>query len=208
MSKAGVVLPSSIVQITVAHQSGPPSGGFGVPLPDNRPIQPIVRPRREADLHACEQLVRVVYELDGYPGHWPSDLRAFIAEPGAIASWVAVVADEIVGHVTLHPDSSEAAMSLAMSTTGLPSGSLGFVSRLCVTPAVRRAGIGRALLETAAEHARARGLRPILDVVTRFQATIELYETSGWTRAGKVVAHIPGDVTLEEFVYVAPHAAS
>jgi GNAT superfamily N-acetyltransferase len=174
------------------------------PLSDHWTTGAIVRPRQEADLHGCEQLVRVVYELDGYPGHWPSDLPAFIAEPDAIAAWVAVAGEEIVGHIALHPNSSEAAMSLARSTTGLPSSRLGFVSRLFVAPATRRSGIGRALLETAEEHARGRGLHPVLDVVTRFQPAIELYETSGWTRAGKVVAHIPGDVALEEFVYVAP----
>jgi GNAT superfamily N-acetyltransferase len=198
---------SSVVQIAVPHKPRSLSGAVGVPLPDNRPIPPVVRPRREADLDGCEQLAQVVYELDGYPGHWPTDLRAFLAEPGAIAAWVAVADDEIVGHVALHPDSSDAAMSLAVSTTGLPLSSFGFVSRLFVAPTARRSGIGRALLEKAEEHARRRGLCPILDVVTLFQAAIELYETSGWTRAGKVVAHIPGDVTLEEFVYVAPQAA-
>jgi GNAT superfamily N-acetyltransferase len=171
-------------------------------------MQPLVRPRRAADLPACERLVRVVYELDGYPGHWPSDLPAFVAGPGAIGAWVAVAGDEIVGHVALRPDSSEAAMRLVLSTTGLGAGSFGFVSRLFVAPTARRSGIGRALLQTAAEHARGRGLLPVLDVVTRFGAAIELYETSGWTRAGKVVARIGGGVTLEEFVYVAPRATS
>jgi GNAT superfamily N-acetyltransferase len=170
------------------------------------PTPSVVRPRRETDLDACAQLVRVLYDLDGYPGHRPTDLRDFLAEPGAIAAWVAVAAGQIVGHVALHPDSSEASMRLAVSTTGLPISSLGFESRLFVAPMARRAGIGRALLKTAEGHARRRGLCPVLDVVTRFQAAIELYETSGWTRAGKIVAHIPGDVTLEEFVYVAPQA--
>jgi GNAT superfamily N-acetyltransferase len=182
-------------------------GDVSAPSSDHRPSRAIVRARRQADLDACEQLVRVVYELDGYPGHWPDDLRGFLADPVAIAAWVAVAADEIVGHVALHPDSSEAAMSLATSATGLPPSSCGFVCRLFVAPTARRSGIGRALLETAAQHARGRGLRPILDVVTRFQAAIDLYETSGWTRAGTVVAHVGDDITLEEFVYVAPPAA-
>jgi GNAT superfamily N-acetyltransferase len=145
-----------------------------------------------------------VYELDGYPGHWPRDLRAFVAQRDAMAAWVALVNDEIVGHAALLPDSSDASMGLAMTATGLPRESLGFVSRLFVSPDARRNGVGGALLGTAEVFARQLGLRPVLDVVTRFQNAIDLYESSGWTRAGVVVARIPGGVTLEEFVYLAP----
>jgi GNAT superfamily N-acetyltransferase len=173
-------------------------------MPDLEGSRLTIRPRAEADLPACEHLVRVVYELDGYPGHWPRDLRGFVAQPDAIAAWVALVDDEIVGHAALLPDSSDASMDLAMTATGRPVERLGFVSRLFVSPDARRNGVGRTLLGTADAFARELGLRPVLDVVTRFQNAIDLYESSGWTRAGLVTAHIPGGVTLEEFVYVAP----
>jgi GNAT superfamily N-acetyltransferase len=171
---------------------------------DLEPTHATIRPRLETDLPACEQLVRVVYELDGYPGHWPRDLRDFLAQPDAIAAWVALMNGEVVGHVALLPDSSDASMDLAMAATGLALERLGFVSRLFVSPEVRRHGVGRRLLEAAAPFARERGLHPVLDVVTRFQPAIDLYESSGWTRAGVVTARIPGGVTLEEFVYVGP----
>jgi GNAT superfamily N-acetyltransferase len=173
-------------------------------MPDREQSWPVIRRRTEADLPACEHLVRVVYELDGYPGHWPTDQRAFLAQPDALAAWVALVDGEIVGHAALLPDSSDASMDLAMAATGLPVEALGFVSRLFVSPDARRSGVGRTLLGTAEAFARGLGLRPVLDVVTRFQNAIDLYESSGWTRAGVVTAHIPGGVTLEEFVYLAP----
>jgi GNAT superfamily N-acetyltransferase len=173
-------------------------------MPEHERDGPLIRRRTEEDLPACELLVRVVYERDGYPGHWPTDVRGFVAQPDAIAAWVALVDGGLAGHVALLPDSSDASMDLAMTTTGLPLESLGFVSRLFVAPDARRNGVGRALLETAASFARDLGLRPVLDVVTRFQNAIDLYESSGWTRAGLVIAQIPGGVTLEEFVYIAP----
>jgi GNAT superfamily N-acetyltransferase len=173
-------------------------------MPDLERSCPTIRRRAEADLPACKDLVRVVYELDGYPGHWPRDLRAFVAQPDAIAAWVALVDGEVVGHVALLPDSSDASMDLAMTATGRPVERLGFVSRLFVSPDARRNGVGRTLLGTAEAFARDLGLRPVLDVVTRFQNAIDLYESSGWTRVGAVIAQIPGGVTLEEFVYVAP----
>jgi GNAT superfamily N-acetyltransferase len=165
----------------------------------------LVRRRTDEDVAACEQLVRIVHKLDGYPGHWPSDLRDFVAQPDTLAAWVALVDGGIVGHVALLPDSSDASMALAMTATGLPLESLGFVSRLFVAPDARRHGVGRTLLEKAATFAHDLGRHPVLDVVTRFQNAIDLYESSRWARAGVVTAHIAGGVTLEEFVYVAPY---
>jgi GNAT superfamily N-acetyltransferase len=163
----------------------------------------MVRLRTEADLPACEQLIRVVYDLDGYPGHWPRDLRAFLDGPTALAAWVAVSGDDVVGHVALQAESTAAVMNLATAVTGLPPDRLGVVARLFISPASRRQGVGSALLDTAEAYARSHHRHPILDVVTRFGAAITLYERRGWTRAGMVTHGIGDGVTLDEFVYVA-----
>jgi len=59
-----------------------------------------VRPRTDADIGACLDLVRLVHATDGYPHHLPADLRAFLVSRDACAAWVA----EHEGRVTdLHP---------------------------------------------------------------------------------------------------------
>ena len=85
---------------------------------DDLPV--IVRDRTEADLQACEDLARAVQSTDGYPHPSVGDLRAFLAAPDAIAAWVSEDADQVVGHVALHPTSSPEVMELARLATGEP----------------------------------------------------------------------------------------
>ncbi|HUY65972.1 MAG TPA: GNAT family N-acetyltransferase [Acidimicrobiales bacterium] len=84
----------------------------------------------------------------------------------------------------------------------------GVVARLFVSPRARGRGVGRTLLRTAEAHAVGLGLYPILDVVTRFQPAITLYEQCGWTRAGTVTLTLPDGSPIDEFVYFAPRRLS
>ena len=111
---------------------------------------------------------------------------------------------EIIGHVALRPDSSEAVVAMASVALKLPADRLGVVARLLVSPRHRRQGIGRSLLEVASQDAHSRGLWPILDVVTYQKKAISLYDKCGWTRAGQVTSRYGDDVVLEEFVYLGP----
>jgi GNAT superfamily N-acetyltransferase len=163
-----------------------------------------VRPRVEQDLDGCEKLARAVHQVDGYPARRANNLRAFISSAGALGAWVVEIDGRLVGHVALNPDSSREVAELAANTIGCPTGQLGVVARLLVHPEARRRGVGAALLATAANAARQRGLWPVLDVASHFDAAIRLYERSGWVRIGTVTAHIPGDDPLEEVVYRAP----
>lgn len=163
-----------------------------------------VRARSDADLTACERLIEVVHANDGYPVYLPGDLRSFIAMPNALAAWVALQAGEIVGHVALHPSSSRPVIDLAVEATGLPAEQFGVVARLLVSPSARRLGIGRSLLHVAADHATRLGLWPILDVVDRHEAAIELYEKSGWILAGRITVTFGREVPIEEVVFLGP----
>lgn len=167
----------------------------------------LVRARTDADLDGCERLARLVHELDGYPPHLPDDLRSFVATPDAFAAWVAERDGEIVGHLALHTRSSSPVLTLASQVLKQPPHRLGVVARLLVAPNARREGVGRRLLATAAENAVDRGLSPILDVTTRFQAAINLYEQWGWVRAGEVTVRFSDGKTLDEFVYLGPAQA-
>ena len=163
-----------------------------------------MRARADTDLLACERLAEVVHANDGYPVYLPGDLRSFLAAPQARAAWVAVHGEEVVGHVALHTGSSRAVIDLAVEATGLPAARLGVVARLLVSPRVRRAGIGRSLLDVAAGHAARLGLQPVLDVVDRHEAAIRLYENSGWTCAGRVTVTFGRGLPIDELVFLGP----
>jgi GNAT superfamily N-acetyltransferase len=163
----------------------------------------LVRPRTDDDLVACEAIARAVQRVDGYPPHLPQELRRFIAEPDALSAWVAEADGTVVGHVALHPCSSDEVMALACDATQLPVERLAVVARLFVSPDGRRAGAGRRLLSAASNDAGARGLQPILDVGTIFSAAINLYESAGWTRAGEVAVTFR-EMVLYEYVYIGP----
>jgi GNAT superfamily N-acetyltransferase len=164
-----------------------------------------VRPKSAADLDSCVRLARVVHAMDGYPPYLPDDdFAAFISSPEAIGAWVAVRGGEVAGHVAFHSRSSPAVLDLATTITALEAERLGVVARLLVAPGARRLGLGRMLLEQATSEARNRGLVSILDVSTRLDAAISLYEASGWRRLGMVSVAFPDGTQIEEFVYVEP----
>jgi GNAT superfamily N-acetyltransferase len=163
-----------------------------------------LRERVEADIDSCALLARRTHEVDRYPMHIPDDLRLFIAAPDALAAWVVEQDGDIVGHVALRPRAGPTATALATETLGLDPDRLGVVSRLLVSPQHRRMGIGRSLLDVACEEAWARGLRPVLDVVTFQDAAIRLYESCGWVRAGQVTSRFGKGPEVEEFVYLGP----
>lgn len=124
--------------------------------------------------------------------------------PDALGAWVAADDAELVGHVALHPGTAREVMEVALSATGVGEDGLAVVARLLVSPAARRRGAGRALLDRATREAARLGRRAVLDVVEGHSAAIALYERSGWTRAGRVEWTLPGDLPLCELVYVAP----
>jgi GNAT superfamily N-acetyltransferase len=167
----------------------------------------IIRARTDEDLKQCAELAQRVRNLDGYPPYLLGGVNEFIQSSDAISVWVAEIVGEIVGHASLHSSSSDVVMELAHAVTQRPLERFGVVSRLFVSPLVRRAGIGQRLLRTAETHAVGQGLWPMLDVATQFQAAIKLYELRGWTRAGRVTVPLPDGSSLDEFVYLAPSPA-
>ncbi|MDA8264048.1 MAG: GNAT family N-acetyltransferase [Actinomycetota bacterium] len=168
--------------------------------------QVVVRERQDTDVDACGDLLRITHHQDGYPARLPDDPCDFIRSRDAIGAWVATCGDEVVGHVALRRSSSRPVMALAAERTGLPASDYGVVGRLVVAPAVRGHGVGRRLLSTAASQARARGLRPLLDVNAAQAAAVSLYERAGWTRLGEVHVAFANGLHLDEFVYLGPES--
>jgi GNAT superfamily N-acetyltransferase len=163
----------------------------------------LVRPRTDADLDECVRLAEVVHDRDGYPVYLATDLRTFLAAPDAVAAWVADDEGRLIGHVALHRQTIPAVMVIASAASDVATDQLGVVARLLVDPEVRHQGAGRLLLEAATGAARSRGLRPILDVCSRFGPAIALYERCGWINVGQVDLGF-GDLKIEELVYLGP----
>ncbi|HEY3941341.1 MAG TPA: GNAT family N-acetyltransferase [Acidimicrobiales bacterium] len=163
-----------------------------------------IRPRTGADVDACVAIAEAVHDLDGYPVYLPTSLREFLVSAEAYGAWVAEDGGHVVGHVALHKRSTDAVIGLASTALGRPAHRLAVVARLLVAPGVRRAGIGRSLLDVAAREAATRGLYPILDVVAQHVAAVALYESCGWIRAGTVTCPLGQGDVVEEHVYLGP----
>lgn len=164
----------------------------------------IIRNRSTSDGDALEAIALETHRLDGYPVYLPGDLRSFIVNDDALGAWVAADANEVLGHIALHPSSAREVMDVALSATGVGEDRIAVVARLLVAPTARRRGTGRALLEKATQESTRLGRRAVLDVVEDHRAAIILYENCGWTRVGQVDWTLPGDLPLREFVYLAP----
>jgi GNAT superfamily N-acetyltransferase len=164
----------------------------------------VIRPRLDADIDECVRIAAVVQEHDGYPGRRPRDLRAFLVSSDALSAWVADDDGRIAGHVAVHGASLPIVMATAAAALSLDPSELAVVARLIVDPAMRRFGVGRALLEAGAAAARQHGRHPILDVATHYDAAIALYDSCGWRNAGEVTMVFGDGTELPSYVYVAP----
>ncbi|MFG2530533.1 GNAT family N-acetyltransferase [Streptomyces sp. NPDC048516] len=121
----------------------------------------MIRERRDTDLDACVALLAEVHTHSGYPHQWPDDPAGWLTPDSLTAAWVAETDGTVVGHAALCGHE---------------------VSRLCVAPSARGAGLGGRLLRTVETAAAARGLRPVLEVKATDTAAIGLYERLGWVR--------------------------
>ncbi len=173
-----------------------------MPPPDARVR---VRPRTPEDLDACVAIVTEVHELDGYPSFLgDGGFASFVAPDDALGAWVALDGDDVVGNVARRPRSAPPSVDVAAAALGVGPERLGFVARLMVAPRARRRGVARLLLDTVVEAARALDRVPVLDVVTRDTAAVELYGASGWQRLGDVRLTMRHGEELELHVFAKP----
>ncbi len=122
-----------------------------------------------------------------YPLRWPwaGDLADFVRRPSELAAWVAVVDDDIAGHVTVETVADGELARLGSAAHGVPVSRLRCISVLFADRRLARRGIGSALLARATEHALADGGAPVLDVVAGHVEPVRLYESRGWRDAGR-----------------------
>jgi GNAT superfamily N-acetyltransferase len=184
------------------HRPGSPPPG----APDGVPAGVRVRPRRAQELAASVRLLGLVQAESHYPASRPASLRAWLAAPELLGSWVAERHGEVLGHVAVGPVGHEAASRMRWrEVTGLPVTGLAGVSRFFVRARARGQGLGAALLTTAVTDVRARGLVPVAELVSPSREGVRLYEKQGWRL---VARHAWGsrEDGLTSYMYLLPPA--
>lgn len=154
----------------------------------------MIRARREDDLDRCVALLREVHEIDRYPVFWPADPVDWLTGRDSLFSWVDEGQDgRLLGHLSLHGTDAELAKPAWRDVLPGRTDRFAVVSRFFVSPAMRRQGVGGALIGHAEEHAGANGLRLVLDVAEHNQDAIAFYERRGWRRVGTAELPLSGE---------------
>jgi GNAT superfamily N-acetyltransferase len=146
-----------------------------------------LRDRAASDLPALVALLQRVYHGDGYPTVWPTDPGSWLAARNEYGAWVVQVDAALAGHVSLGRPPTEPCSALWMAATDRPIEQLAEVTRLFSEPSVRRAGLGRMLLDRAVQAAHQQGAWPVLNVRRDGRPrAAHLYQTAGWHPVGTV----------------------
>lgn len=134
-----------------------------------------VRPAEEGDRRALAELfAAVAEERDGIAAEPPVDVDKRAASRDLERTFVAETAGEIVGE-------------LLVIESGFGFGEIGML----VAADWRGRGIGTALVETAIDWARNRGLHKLtLSVFPHNEAAIALYRKCGFVEEGRRVKHL------------------
>jgi GNAT superfamily N-acetyltransferase len=149
-------------------------------------------------------MLRLVHAAGQYPVYWPDAPRAWLSAAEVVDAWVAESRGELVGHVAICEVGHDPVAALRWrEITGRSTTALAGVSRLFVRPRATGQGIGSALLDVAVREIRARGLLPVLEVVSASRDAIRLYDARGWRLAGIYDWGRSGD-RLRTLYYLAP----
>lgn len=156
-----------------------------------------IRPRRDADLSALEQILAHQQAETQYPFEWPLPYPVvnFLRRANEIGSWVAELDGEVVGHVAVTGVGDDELGRMWAEAHDVPLAQLRCVSVLFADLRHRGKGVGSALLAAATEAARANRGAPVLDVVPDHEAPVALYRKNGWQEIGRYRTHwLPDDV--------------
>ncbi|MFD3563293.1 GNAT family N-acetyltransferase [Streptomyces sp. NPDC058686] len=142
-----------------------------------------VRPRTDADLPGCVEVLAGVQAAGHCPVDRPADPESWLTPRGMTEAWVVLAGVDVVGHMALTPPGPAPA-----SAAGLPEAHLVAVARLFVSTRAGRRGVATLPLDRAIENGAARERTAVLEVETAASAAIGLYERLGRRRVGTCTA--------------------
>lgn len=166
----------------------------------------IVRPFENADLADAAAALTEVHSTDGYPVEGVDHPEAWLRSDDVIAAWVGEIDGAIVGHVAVMRPHGEDAVSLWMQQSGDEEARIAVLARLFVVKAARKNAVGERLMQAAMEYGRERGIRLVLDVMTKDTAAIRLYERLGWREIGRTPHRYGDGQSIDAVCFVAPQA--
>ncbi|MFC8565418.1 GNAT family N-acetyltransferase [Streptomyces sp. NPDC057245] len=166
----------------------------------------IIRSFTDEDLTGAATALVEVHDTDGYPVEGVDDPEAWIKSEGVLAAWIAESGGRVVGHVAVTKPRGEAAAGFWAEQSSDDVDHIGVLARLFVVQSARKQAVGRRLIEAAMSHARALGLRLVLDVMEKDAAAIRLYERLGWRKIGETIHHFGSGETIPAVCYVSPTA--
>jgi ribosomal protein S18 acetylase RimI-like enzyme len=143
-----------------------------------------IRSRRLSDIPGAAKALVEVYSTDGYPVEGVADPEEWLRSDDLIEAWVAERDSKIVGHVAIFRPSGEDAVDLYRRRFNGSAEDVAVLARLFVIREARRHAVGERLMMAATQHAAESGKRLVLDVMTKDQAAIRLYERLGWQPLG------------------------
>jgi GNAT superfamily N-acetyltransferase len=154
----------------------------GTPVPE-----PVVRPRRPADLPVLASALIKQQPETRYPFRdpLPVPVEEFMHAHDAAAAWTAELGGRPVGHVcrtagTRALGTAQVLQEVCARAHDCDPDELAWVSTLFVAAPARGLGIGRLLLDAVVADAEAHGLRPCLEVLPVHPGAMALYLASGW----------------------------
>lgn len=164
----------------------------------------IVRPFESDDLASAAAALIEVHATDGYPVEGVAHPEEWLRSADVIAAWVAELDGAIVGHVAIMRPHGEDAVIEWMQQSGDSEGQIGVLARLFVVKAARKHAVGERLMQAAMSYGSERGLRLVLDVMTKDAAAMRLYERLGWHEIGRAPHHYGSGQSIDAVLYVAP----
>lgn len=172
--------------------------------PQDAPEDPwTIRPYRTADRAALNALFQATWAADSYPAGVTNaqEVVPWLWRAPMTRQWVAVATTapdaSLLGHVALRSAEGHEHAQEWATATGADLASLAVVVRLAVHPDHRRAGIGRALLDTAS----ATGGTLVLDAVRTHRSADALYANYGLSVVGRVDYHAPDGQVHEKLLW-------
>ena len=144
----------------------------------------VIRPATQADIPALVALMTAFYAEASFPLPGAPATRAFqalLADARLGGVWLAELNGEPIGHVVL-------TLCFSMEYGGLR----GFIDDLYVQAAVRRSGVGVALVAAAHAAAIERGVRALhVEVGPENDAARRLYTQAGFRESGHLFLSLP-----------------